>query len=272
MMGCRTLGCERGFTSFACHDYYEMTWRNPTLKRVELFSRLSEFADGAALIKKISLAHHLAPSCTITHPSTMITITSSCHCKRFKYSFEVDETTLPVLDTTCNCTSCRRRTGQIAIFPFPAPAPSLPPKEYLDLLTSYSSFNESRKTTVTTYYCSTCGSKLLIAISDDDGKTQGGGWMLGCLDKTEGLMDIHGHSFLEDTIDGGVSQIWTKSNGNVDPYDYRSPDSPFDGAQRDLYLRDTEVRNSGGPTRWYTDPWGNSTLPPPRSPAPSASW
>lgn len=52
--------------------------------------------------------------------------------------------------------------------------------------------------------------------------------MLGCLDKTEGLMDIHGHSFLEDTIDGGVSQIWTKSNGKV-LGKFQSGDEPWKG-------------------------------------------
>lgn len=67
-----------------------------------------------------------------------------------------------------------------------------------------------------------------------------------------------------DPADSGVvnRQPWLTPAG-VEPYEFRSPDSPFDGAQRDLYLRDTEVRNDGGPTRWYTDPWGGnaSTTP-----------
>jgi hypothetical protein len=67
-----------------------------------------------------------------------------------------------------------------------------------------------------------------------------------------------------DAADSGVvnRQPWL-TPASVEPYDHRSPDSPFDGAQRDLYLRDTEVRNEGGPTRWYTDPYGGnaSTTP-----------
>lgn len=34
------------------------------------------------------------------------------------------------------------------------------------------------------------------------------------------------------------------------------PASPFDGAQRDFYLQTTRVTNAGGPTTWFTDPWG----------------
>ncbi len=34
------------------------------------------------------------------------------------------------------------------------------------------------------------------------------------------------------------------------------PISPFDGAQRDYYLHATQVTNAGGPTTWFTDPWG----------------
>lgn len=34
------------------------------------------------------------------------------------------------------------------------------------------------------------------------------------------------------------------------------PASPFDGAQRDFYLRATTVTNAGGPSSWYTTPYG----------------
>ncbi len=34
------------------------------------------------------------------------------------------------------------------------------------------------------------------------------------------------------------------------------PASPFDGAQRDFTLHTTQVTNAGGPTAWWTDPWG----------------
>lgn len=43
------------------------------------------------------------------------------------------------------------------------------------------------------------------------------------------------------------------------------PTSPFDGAQRDFYLHATNVANEGGPTTWWTNPYGGdaSTEPGP---------
>ncbi|HEX7135178.1 MAG TPA: hypothetical protein VF228_21575, partial [Iamia sp.] len=38
------------------------------------------------------------------------------------------------------------------------------------------------------------------------------------------------------------------------------PASPFDGAQRDFYLHATRVENAGGPTTWYTDPYGGGAV------------
>lgn len=42
-----------------------------------------------------------------------------------------------------------------------------------------------------------------------------------------------------------------------------APQSPFDGAERDFYVRTTLVANAGGPGVWYTDPWGaNASVTP----------
>lgn len=38
------------------------------------------------------------------------------------------------------------------------------------------------------------------------------------------------------------------------------PDSPFDGAQRDYYLKGTTVANASGPTVWWTDPYGDNAV------------
>ena len=37
----------------------------------------------------------------------------------------------------------------------------------------------------------------------------------------------------------------------------------YDGTHRDVYLRDTRLRNAGGPTRWWTDPYGGNASPDP---------
>lgn len=52
--------------------------------------------------------------------------------------------------------------------------------------------------------------------------------------------------------------------GDVTPgMDKNDPDSPFDGSQRDAYVAETNINNDGGPTIWYTDPYGGnaSTTP-----------
>jgi hypothetical protein len=61
----------------------------------------------------------------------------------------------------------------------------------------------------------------------------------------------------ETDTDGGVVNRppWTEVSG-LAPFEYRDPRSPFDGAQRDFYIRETEVANDGGPQRWWTDPYG----------------
>jgi hypothetical protein len=62
-----------------------------------------------------------------------------------------------------------------------------------------------------------------------------------------------------DPADGGVANRapWTEVQ-ELSPFEYRDPRSPFDGAQRDFYVRETTVANAGGPNRWYTDPWGGN--------------
>jgi hypothetical protein len=43
------------------------------------------------------------------------------------------------------------------------------------------------------------------------------------------------------------------------------PLSPFDGAERDYYLKSTTVANAGGPTQWYSDPYGEHAQTSPAS-------
>ena len=62
-----------------------------------------------------------------------------------------------------------------------------------------------------------------------------------------------------DPSDNGVANAtpWSEVS-SFEPFDFREPRSPFDGAQRDFYLQDVEVTNDDGPERWYTDPYGNN--------------
>jgi hypothetical protein len=67
-----------------------------------------------------------------------------------------------------------------------------------------------------------------------------------------------------DPSDGGVANRppWT-TVGSLGPFEYRDPRSPFDGAERDFYLQDTEVVNADGPRLWWTDAYGENGSPSP---------
>jgi hypothetical protein len=39
---------------------------------------------------------------------------------------------------------------------------------------------------------------------------------------------------------------------------FDDPRSPFDGSHREVYFNQTTLSNAGGPTTWYTDPFGRS--------------
>lgn len=175
----------------------------------------------------------------------MNTITSSCHCGKFRHTLAISPSTkLPLSETTCNCTSCRQRTGQIAIFTLDAKATeSLPSDEVLKGLKrseqecsfaveeagdgtglekySTKSGEESKGTIVTSYFCPTCGTKIYIDVRSRSGEIKSGSWMVGALSsmslekdgKETSLVDVKGHHFLGDTKDGGLSEIWTKAKG-----------------------------------------------------------
>ena len=51
-------------------------------------------------------------------------------------------------------------------------------------------------------------------------------------------------------------------NGDRANTDLCDEDS-YEGTHRDVYLRDTRLSNAGGPTRWWTDPYGGNASPDP---------
>lgn len=67
-----------------------------------------------------------------------------------------------------------------------------------------------------------------------------------------------------DPSDNGVTNAapWLALMSKT-PFGQTDPQSPFDGSERDFYLGQTQVANAGGPTYWYTDPYGQhgSTVP-----------
>jgi len=65
-----------------------------------------------------------------------------------------------------------------------------------------------------------------------------------------------------DPVDGGTShgypfdEVTEHEAAHGTSLAKGDPASPFDGAQRDFTLHATSVTNAGGPTTWWTDPYG----------------
>jgi hypothetical protein len=72
------------------------------------------------------------------------------------------------------------------------------------------------------------------------------------------LVDVPGEV---DPTDRGTAHGYpwdevTEHEAEHGPLSRTDPASPFDGAQRDFALHTTRITNGGGPTTWWTDPYG----------------
>lgn len=80
------------------------------------------------------------------------------------------------------------------------------------------------------------------------------------------IFDLVDVTDLTDAADGGTAkgypfdEITEHEHGTGTQLTKPDPDSPFDGAQRDFYLHTTEVTNAGGPTTWFTTPYGEDAV------------
>jgi hypothetical protein len=66
---------------------------------------------------------------------------------------------------------------------------------------------------------------------------------------------------------GGPCDQATGSGTVTAPLPYDDPDSPFDGAAREVYFNQTTIENGDGPRHWWTDPYGGNAS---RDPFPGA--
>jgi len=55
---------------------------------------------------------------------------------------------------------------------------------------------------------------------------------------------------------GSACDLATDYGRRRAPIPFDDPRSPFDGTHRETYFNQTTVSNRGGPSRWYTDPYG----------------
>ena len=78
------------------------------------------------------------------------------------------------------------------------------------------------------------------------------------------IFDLVDVTDMTDVVDDGYAcgypfdGLRARELGSGEQVAKADPTSPFDGAQRDHYLHTTEVTNGGGPSVWYTDPYGGS--------------
>ncbi|KAF5316318.1 hypothetical protein D9619_006838 [Psilocybe cf. subviscida] len=126
-------------------------------------------------------------------------ISAACHCGAFNLSLDASELTFPQLDTFCHCTSCRRRTGQLAVFPLGLPSTFKPSDEQRAALTAYTTHRGIGP--VTSHFCSTCGAKVFFQTSGFNLST---GLIKGGID---GLIELFGHHWVGDTKDGGFADM-----------------------------------------------------------------
>jgi len=80
------------------------------------------------------------------------------------------------------------------------------------------------------------------------------------------ICDLVDVTDMTDAADGGTArgypfdEVRAHEAETGTPLPKPDPASPFDGAQRDFYLHATTVTNAGGPTSWYTDPYGGGAV------------
>lgn len=128
-------------------------------------------------------------------------VKASCHCglNAFNIGFLTEK--LPISNDLCHCTSCRHCTGQLAInhVSFEGVPLSLATNEPSDLkhLTPYKT-----STSAVRWFCRTCSAHILWEYIGS--KT---GWCVavGALERVEGIVKSSYHTWVGDTLDGGIA-------------------------------------------------------------------
>ena len=127
-------------------------------------------------------------------------VSAQCYCSAntFKVAFRTDS--LPVACNSCHCSTCRHSTGTLSTRTVPILGSPLAldaePQTPFDLshLKTYSVSGHLQR-----YFCGTCGAYLFLRSSET--------WTVfaGALDKNEGITRLVSHSYVGDTLDGGLA-------------------------------------------------------------------
>jgi len=147
-------------------------------------------------------------------------VKASCHCGLNTFQIPFLTSDLPQASDLCHCNSCRHITGQLAVHcaiiegrPLAADPGLSPNGNQPADLSNLSKYAASEK--INRYFCSKCSAYMLY-------ETLGGSnphWSIstGALEKTEGIVKVGYHSFVGDTMDGGLADHYRTLDGKDIP-------------------------------------------------------
>lgn len=143
------------------------------------------------------------------------TLNATCLCGEAKHQITLPSSAFPLPLHLCHCNSCRRMTGTLALTVAFLPEEYKPAQEVLDKLVP---FQFSKR--ITEYHCKTCGTQMLAHCwRDAEDSSKGASWDVctGTLEKIDGLLELKGHEWVSDTLDGGFADFLTTHDGKTVP-------------------------------------------------------
>ncbi|KAI9805475.1 MAG: hypothetical protein M1825_000726 [Sarcosagium campestre] len=152
--------------------------------------------------------------------TVIINVEASCHCRRNVFPLELPQTSVPIETFLCHSDTERHISGTLFTSYVQLPE-STDLSAQVSAGTTLRHYNSSE--TERRYFCRTCGAHLLR--HDLSGHT----WAvaLGSLDRTNGVTDVRGHTWVGETVDGGLAE-WMGDLGG------RQLDRHVTGPQSDL--------------------------------------
>lgn len=123
------------------------------------------------------------------------TVKASCYCGKNKFDLIFPTSSLPIGTELCHCNGCQRVSGMLFIDYIEIPHSLIAdPKKPPPNLKLYRTSAEAQR-----YFCSTCGAHIAYYRWNK--------WFvaIGNLDRVDGVSKIEWHQFVEDTIDGGMT-------------------------------------------------------------------
>ncbi|EDR08241.1 uncharacterized protein LACBIDRAFT_297708 [Laccaria bicolor S238N-H82] len=140
---------------------------------------------------------------------TVTYVKVNCHCGNgaLRVAFRTDS--LPISCTLCHCNKCRHVTGKMAFYVVPIVGKPL--DSVADHAANLQRFTSYKPTpTETRYFCPLCSAHLLVRYTSGPQRWAVSG---GALDRVDGIIKIDSHTFVADTLDGGLANIIKEIDG-----------------------------------------------------------